>query len=77
MGLPVGNQAIWTPSPVQGLTGTPGMLTPVLGLAPDCSAKSDRRGCWRMLDQGTPTGELYWEKKGARIPVLGGMAQQA
>ena len=53
------------------------MLTPVLGLAPDCSAKSDRRGCWRMLDQGTPTGELYWEKKGARIPVLGGMAQQA
>ncbi len=30
MGLPVGNQAIWTPNPVQGLTGDPGELTPVL-----------------------------------------------
>uniref|UniRef100_A0A8C2L448 NAL12 n=1 Tax=Cyprinus carpio TaxID=7962 RepID=A0A8C2L448_CYPCA len=43
----------------------------------NCSAKSDRRGFWRMLDQGTTTGELYWEKKSARIPVLGVMAQQA
>ncbi len=37
MGLPEGNQAIWTPSPVQGLTGDPGELAPVLGLASDCS----------------------------------------
>ncbi len=37
---PKGNQAIRTPSPVQGLTGDPGELTPVLGLASDCSAQS-------------------------------------
>ncbi len=42
---PKGNQAIRTPSPVQGLTGDPGELTPVLGLASDCSAQSDCRGC--------------------------------
>ncbi len=42
---PEGNQAIRTPSPVQGLTGDPGDLTPVLGLASDCSAQSDCRGC--------------------------------
>ncbi len=47
MGLPEGNQAIWTPSPVQGLTGDPGELTPELGLASDCSAQSDCWGCWR------------------------------
>ncbi len=40
-----GNQAIRTPSPVQGLTGDPGELTPILGLASDCSAQSDCRGC--------------------------------
>ncbi len=33
MGSSAGNQAIWTPSPVQGLTGDPGKLTPMLGLA--------------------------------------------
>ncbi len=42
---PKGNQAMRTPSPVQGLTGDPGELTPVLGLASDCSAQSDCRGC--------------------------------
>ncbi len=42
---PKGNQAIWTPSPVQGLTRDPGELTPVLGLASDSSAQSDCRGC--------------------------------
>ncbi len=42
---PKGNQAIRTPSPVQGLTGDPGELTPVLGLASDCSAQSDCQGC--------------------------------
>ncbi len=42
---PKGNQAIQTPSPVQGLTGDPGELTPVLGLASDCSAQSDCRVC--------------------------------
>ncbi len=42
---PKGNQAIRTPSPVQGLTRDPGELTSVLGLASDCSAQSDCRGC--------------------------------
>ncbi len=42
---PKGNQAIRTPSPVQGLTRDPGELTPVLGLASDCSTQSDCRGC--------------------------------
>ncbi len=42
---PEGNQAIRTPSPVQGLTGDLGELTPVLDLASDCSAQSDCRGC--------------------------------
>ncbi len=42
---PEGNQAIRTPSPVQGLTGDPGELTPVLGLASDCSAQSNCRRC--------------------------------
>ncbi len=42
---PKGNQAIRTPSPIQGLTGDPGELTQVLGLASDCSAQSDCRGC--------------------------------
>ncbi len=64
MGLPRGNQAIWTPSPVQGLTGDPGKLTPILGLALDCSTESDCRGCWRMLNQGSPSGELDWERGG-------------
>ncbi len=42
---PEGNQAIRTSSPVRGLTGATGELTPVLGLASDCSAQSDCRGC--------------------------------
>ncbi len=41
------NQAIQTPSPVQGLAGNPCELTPVLGLASDCSAQCDCRGWWR------------------------------
>ncbi len=45
MRLPEGHQTIRTPSPVQGLTGDPGELTPVLGL--DFSAQSDYPGCWR------------------------------
>ncbi len=40
-----GNHAIRTPSPVQGLTVGPGELTPVLGLASDCSTQSDCQGC--------------------------------
>ncbi len=52
---PKGNQAIQTPSPVQGLTGDPGELTPVLGLASDCSAQSDCRGC---LDDSTRVHRL-------------------
>ncbi len=74
---PKGIKAIRTPSRVQGLTGDPGEQAQVLGLASDCSAQSDCRGCWR-----TPPGfavrrtELE-EKTGARIPGWGGMAQQA
>ncbi len=59
---PKGNQAIRTPSPVQGLTGDPGELTPVLGLASDCSAQSDCRGCLedstRVHHPGNWTGAL-------------------
>ncbi len=72
-----GNQAIRTPSPVQGLTGDPGELTPVLGLASDCSGQSDCRGC---LDDSTRVhrpGNWTGGEKGARIPGWGGMAQQA
>ncbi len=47
MGLPEGIKAVRTPSRVQGLTGDPGELAQVLGLASDCSAQSDCRGCWR------------------------------
>ncbi len=74
---PKGNQAIRTPSPVQGLTGDPGELTPVLGLASDCSAQSDCRGC---LDDSTRVhhpGNWTGREKGARISGWGGMAQQA
>ncbi len=42
---PKGNQAIRTPSLVHGLTRDPGKLTPVLGLASDCSVQSDCQGC--------------------------------
>ncbi len=77
MGLPEGNQAIWTPSPVQGLTGDPGELTPVLGLVSDCSTQSDCRGCWRNSTRVHHLGNLLEEEKGARIPGWGGMVQQA
>ncbi len=69
---PKGNQAIRTPSPVQGLTGDPGELTRVLGLASDCSAQSDCRGC---LEDSTRVHHPV--KKGAHIPGWGGMVQQA
>ncbi len=65
MGLPEGNQAIWTPSPVQWLTGDPGELTPVLGLASDCSAQSDCRGSWRNSTRVCCPGNLLEEEKGA------------
>ncbi len=72
MGLPAGNQAIWTPSPVQGLTGDPGKLTPILGLASDCSAQSDCLGCWWILDQGSPSGELTGGGKRRSHPCVKG-----
>ncbi len=72
MGLPEGNQAIRTPSPVQGLTGDPGELTPVLGLASDCSAQSDCRGCWRNSTRVHRPGN--WTGGGKRWG-WGGMAQ--
>ncbi len=65
MGSPKGNQAIWTPSPVQGLTRDPGKLTLTLGLESDCSAQSDCRGCCRILNQGSLSGKLYWRRKKA------------
>ncbi len=74
---PKGNQAIRTPSPVQGLTGDPGELTPVLGLASDCSAQSDCRGCLEDSTRVHRPGNWTGGEKGARIPGWGGMAQQA
>ncbi len=74
---PKGNQAIRTPSPVQGLTGDPGELTPVLGLASDCSAQSDCRGCLEDSTRVHRPGNWTGGKKGARIPGWGEMAQQA
>ncbi len=65
---PKGNQAIQTPSPVQGLTGDPGELTPVLGLASDCSAQSDCRGCL----EGSSSGELNWGRKRRSYPRVRG-----
>ncbi len=65
---PKGNQAIRTPSLVQGLTGYTGVLTPVLGLASDCSTQ-------RIPPGFTVRGNDLEEKKGARIPGWGGMAQ--
>ncbi len=74
---PKGNQAIRPPSPVQGLTGDPGELTPVLGLASDCSAQSDCRGCLEDSTRVHRPGNWTGGEKGARIPGWGGMAQQA
>ncbi len=74
---PKGNQAIRTPSPVQGLTGDPGELTPVLGLTSDCSAQSDCRGCLEDSTRVHRPGNWTGGEKGARIPGWGGMAQQA
>ncbi len=68
MGLPEGNQAIRTPSRVQGLTGDPGELTPVLGLASDCSAQSDCRGAGGTPPGFAVRGTEMEEEKGARIP---------
>ncbi len=73
---PKGNQAIRTPSPVQGLTGDPGELTPVLGLASDCSAQSDCRGCLEDSTRVHRPGNWTGGEKGGRIPGWGGMAQQ-
>ncbi len=74
---PKGNQTIRTPSPVQGLTGDQGELTPVLGLASDCSDKSDYRGCLEDSSRVHHPGNWTVREKGARIPGWGGMAQQA
>ncbi len=74
---PKGNQAIRTPSPVQGLTGDPDELTPVLGLASDCSAQSDCLGCLEDSTRVHHPGNWTGGEKGAHIPRWGGMAQQA
>ncbi len=68
---PKGNQAIRTPSPVQGLTGDPGELTPVLGLASDCSARSDCGGAWRIPPGFTVRGTELGEKKALVSPGEG------
>ncbi len=65
-----GNQAIRTPSPVQGLTGDPDELTPVLGLASD-------RPVWLPevlggFHQGSPSGELNWGRKRRSYPRVRG-----
>ncbi len=69
---PKGNQAIRTPSPVQGLTGDPGELTPELGLASDCSAQSDCRGAWRIPPGFTVRGTELGEKKRRSYPRVRG-----
>ncbi len=66
------NQAIWAPSPVQGLTGDPGKLTLILGLASDCSAQSDYWGRWRILNQVSPYGELTGRERGHSHPRVRG-----
>ncbi len=72
MGLPEGNQSIWTPSPVQGLTGDPGELTPVLDLASGCSTQSDCRGCWRNSTRVChPENFLEEEKRHSHPRVRG------
>ncbi len=64
MGLLEGNQAIWTTSLVQGLTGDPSKLIPLLGLASDCSAQSDCRACWRNSTRVRRPGN--WTGRGKR-----------
>ncbi len=64
-------QAIRTPSPVQGLTGDPGELTPVLGLASDCSAQSDCRGCLEDSTRVHVRGTELEEKKALVSPGEG------
>ncbi len=66
------NQAIRTPSPVQGLTGDPGELTPVLGLASDCSAQSNCRGCLEDSTRVHRPGELNWGRKRRSYPRVRG-----
>ncbi len=63
---PKGNQAIRTPSPVQGLTGDPGELTPVLGLASDCY-----RGAWRIPPGFTVRGTELGRKRRSYPRVRG------
>ncbi len=58
-----GNQAIRTPSPVQGLTGDPGELTTVLGLASDCSTSLTAGGAWRTPPGFTFRGTELEEEK--------------
>ncbi len=62
---------------VQGLTEDPGELTPVLGLATDCSAQSDCRGCLEDSTRVHRPGNWTGGEKGARIPRWGGIVQQA
>ncbi len=64
---PKGIKAIRTPSRVQGLTGDPGELAQVLGLASDCSAQSWLPGVLEELHQGSPSGELNWRRKQALL----------
>ncbi len=73
---PKGNQAIRTPSPVQGLTGDPGELTPVLGLVSNCSAQSDCRGCLEDSTRVHRPGNWTGGEERRSYPGWGGMAQQ-
>ncbi len=56
----------------RGLTGELGELTPVLGLASDCSTQSDCRGCLEKLHQGSPSRELNWRRKRHSYPRVKG-----
>ncbi len=70
IGLPEGNQAIRTPSPVQGLTRDPGELTPVLAWRQ--TAPPSLPGVLEELHQGSPSGELNWRIKRRSYPQMRG-----
>ncbi len=69
-----GNQAIRTPSPVQGLTEDPGEYWAWCQTAPPSLTAG---GAWRIPPGFTVRETELGEKKGARIPGWGGMAQKA
>ncbi len=77
MRLPRGNQAIRTPSPVQGLTGDLVELTQYWAWRQTAPPSLTAGGAWRNSTRVHRPGNWTGGEKGARIPGWGGMAQQA